>query len=107
MKVLGVEATHKNSKRTLLQLVTEDIKQVNIYHAIKGAILGNHLHKATKEYFYIMRGTVIYNDVRIFNKGDFFLVEPDEKHKIECMNEVSFMTFLTKPYTAADPDIHV
>ena len=83
--MLSPEYQHKNQKRNLFQLFTDDIKQVNFYEAKKGAILGNHYHKETKEYFYITRGTVLLKTnqgkelaQRIVNKGEFFLVEPQQ-----------------------------
>ena len=105
MKLLSEEFSHEDSRRKITQLFTADIKQVNVYEAKKGSILGNHYHKETIEYFYIMRGSVIYNEGRVFETGDLFVVYPQEIHKIECVTDTKLMTFLTKPYSEKEPDI--
>ena len=108
MKTLSAEFVHKDNRRTLSQLVTADFKQINYYEANKGAILGDHYHKLTYEYFYITKGSFML-DVnkkrQIVGRGDFFVVEPLEKHTLECLSLTgSFFTFLTKPYTKEDTD---
>ena len=106
MKALLPEFSHKDSRRSLTQLFTAPIAQVNEYHAKKGAILGDHFHNETTEYFHITKGTVTYNDVKIFNRGSTFVVEPGERHTIVCLTEVSMLTFLTKPYSKEEPDTY-
>ena len=110
MKSLSPEFLHKDHRRTLYQLLTADFKQVNLYEAHKGAILGDHHHKITYEYFYILKGSFML-DVnkkrQVVGRGEFFLVEPGEKHVLECLSVTgSFFTFLTKPYTKEDTDTY-
>lgn len=105
MEILQHEFQHTDSRRRLTQLVTGDIKQVNVYEAKKDAVLGNHFHKETTEYFYVLKGTIIYNDGLVINPGTLFKVSPEENHTIRCMTNVKMMTFLTKPYTEEDKDI--
>lgn len=104
MQLLKPEYVHADSRRKLTQLLTEDIKQVNHYHAVKGATLGNHYHEKTREYFYVVKGTVYFNKVKIINKNNLFVVEPGEYHTIECLTEVNMLTFLTKAYNTEDKD---
>ena len=115
MKVLTPEFIHKDSRRTLKQLFTDDIKQVNFYEARRNAVLGNHFHKITTEYFYILKGSVIVttwkrgetiHDVRILNTDDYFRVDPFENHTVQCMTNTKILTFLSKPYKDSDPDIY-
>lgn len=106
MNILGPEFKHSDSRRTLTQLLTKDIKQVNFYDAKKGAILGDHFHKDTIEYFYLTKGTVLYNNSQVVNKGNLFCVIPQERHKLECMTDVQMLTFLTKPFNPKEPDLH-
>ena len=106
MKLLTPEFKHEDARRTLTQLITKDVKQINEYHAKKGATLGNHYHKVTDEYFHIVKGTIVYNDSQIINKGTTFVVPPLEKHSIYCMTDVTMLTFLTRPYKEGDTDIY-
>lgn len=110
MRILASESVDKNSRRELRQLFTADIKQVNFYEAQRGAILGDHYHKTTKEYFYITRGTFmvqIGSNSFAANPGFLFRVDPNEKHTLEALtNKATFMTFLSEPYDPKRPDIH-
>ena|SRR3990167_6651258 len=106
MESLKPEFISNDGRRILTQLVTAPIAQVNSYHAKKGAVLGNHFHKETTEYFYITKGTILYNSERIFNKGDLFVVNPHTYHTLEIMSpEATFLSFLTKAYTKENPDL--
>lgn len=104
MKLLMPEFEHKDVRRNLTQLFTAPIQQVNFYQARKNSVLGDHFHKETIEYFFITKGTIMYNQESILNKGSLFVVHPEENHKIECLTDVSLMSFLTKPYSAESPD---
>ena len=106
MEYLKPEFISENNRRTLKQLFTSPIAQVNSYHAKKGAVLGNHYHKETTEYFYITKGTILYNSEKIFYKGDLFRVSPPERHTLEIISpEATFLSFLTRPYTKEHTDI--
>ena len=108
MKLLEAEFTHSDSRRT--------IKQINTYYVKKGSTLGNHYHKETREYFFVMSGE-LYVDVHpvgshetgssaVYTEGDFFLVEPGEVHKFDAITDVKMMTLLTNSYQE-NPDTHV
>lgn len=105
MKKLESEFTHADKRRTLTQLFTAPVAQVNSYKAHRGSVLGDHYHKETTEYFYVVRGVIRYNKEKILTTGDIFVVEPPERHEIRCMTDVTLMSFLTKPFTKQEPDI--
>ena len=115
MKILFPEFRDIDSRRSLTQLFTGDMKQVNIYHAKKGSYLGNHYHKETNEMFYVIKGSFVlrHKDAgmdlqkeQIFNKGQIFLIRPYETHEVECLTNTTFLTFLDFPYDQNNPDIH-
>ena len=105
MTLLSPEFTNTDARRTLTQLLTADLKQVNLYEAQEGSVLGNHYHKETTEYFYILSGSVIYNKEAIIEEGNIFVVYPGENHALTCLTYVKLMSFLTKPYSEDKPDI--
>lgn len=105
MEIIPHEFQHVDARRRLTQILTEYIKQINVYEAKKDACLGNHFHKETIEYFYIINGTITYNDKEVVNPGTLFRVNPLEKHMIRCMTNVKMMTFLTKAYSEKDKDL--
>src|SRR3990167_1486471 len=108
MKILNPEYIHSDKRRTIIQLITADIKQVNVYETHYGENLGNHFHKETIEYFYVVRGVLEYNSSKIMKKGDLFYPDLGEKHKVKALSDkCTFMTFLTKPFNHWSPDIYV
>lgn len=108
MKRLTPEFTHIDKRRSITQLLTSDLKQVNVYECNHGAILGDHFHQDTLEYFYIVRGVLRYNDHLVVRKGDLFYPEKGEKHKLEVVSDkATFLTFLTRPYSKEEPDTYV
>ena len=106
MKLLSPEFTDKDSRRILKQLFTAPIAQVNEYHAKKGSTLGDHFHNETTEYFHVTKGTLLYNNEQVVNRGHTFVVEPKERHSLYCLTDVSMLTFLSKPYPQEEPDIY-
>ena len=98
------ESVHKDSRRTLTQLLTADIKQVNVYEVEPNVTLGNHYHKETIEYFYILDGEIESNG-KTMVAGDLFVYYPQTVHTIVSKTNTRFMTFLTKPYNPEAPDL--
>lgn len=98
----------KDSRRTLSNLFRADIKDVNFYEAKKGSVLGNHYHKKTDEYFFIVKGICLVHtpsNKKMAMKGALFVIKPPMNHSIECITDCSFITFLTEPYDSINPDI--
>lgn len=110
MKTLKYEFVHEDKRRKLTQLITSDIKQINLYETIKGSLLGNHFHKITHEYFLILKGSFLLDvdgKSQIVHRKDFFLIEPHEKHILECLSPTgSFLTFVDKPYSKEESDTY-
>ena len=102
--LLEPESVHQDARRTITQLFTADIKQVNVYEAKANVTLGDHYHKNTIEYFYILDGEVVANG-KYCTAGDLFVYYPETKHTIVCRTDCRFMTFLTLPYDERNPDI--
>ena len=105
MNLLEAEYQHKDSRRTLTQLFTAPVNQVNLYEAKKGAVLGNHFHKETVEYFHVIKGVLTYNDSQVMTRGSTFVVYPQENHLLKCESDVTLMSFLSKPYDPKEPDL--
>lgn len=113
MKRLNPVYVDSTKRRTLTHLVTIKANSpkheidVNITEAPYGAKLGDHYHISTKEYFYIVKGTLTYNKKELLKKGDLFLVEPEEMHTLVVSSDkASFLTFLTEPFNVNKPDLH-
>lgn len=106
MIILAPEFIHGDNRRSLTQLLTADIKQINYYEAKKDAILGEHFHVETTEYFYLIEGKILYNNLKEIYQNTLFVVNPDEVHVLKCLTDIRLMTFLTKAYDHDNPDLH-
>lgn len=105
MNILSPEFIDSDNRRSLTQLLTASLRQVNYYEAKSGSVLGNHYHNETVEYFYLFEGSLIYNKGSVIESGTFFVVYPREMHTLTCLTDVKMMTFLTKAYDQENPDI--
>lgn len=109
IEVLKPLSQISDSRRTLSHLLTDTIRDINHYEAKKGAVLGNHYHKKTDEYFYITRGSCLVRagkSDKVFNRGAMFVIRPQIMHSIECLTDLEFLTFLTEPFDEHNPDLH-
>ena len=104
MKILEHEELLRDERRTLTQLLTANIKQVNVYDVNPGVELGNHYHKETVEYFYVLQGTLEANGKKMW-AGDLFVFYPQTPHVIKTKEYCRFMTFLTVPFDKENPDL--
>lgn len=104
MKSLEPEFSHEDSRRKLTQLLTADIKQVNVYECQANVNLGNHFHKKTVEFFYILDGEIESNG-ETKKEGDLFVYYPETMHTIWAKTTCRFMTFLTVPFDKENPDL--
>jgi len=95
---------HEDSRRKITQLFTADIKQVNLYECKPNVELGNHYHKETVEYFFVLDGEIESNG-KTMVPGDLFVYHPQQMHKIVTKTDCRFMTFLTKAFNQESPDL--
>jgi quercetin dioxygenase-like cupin family protein len=71
----------------------------------KGTVRGNHYHKATTQYTYIVKGTCRYYSQKpggpveqaIVRKGDFLVSPPLESHAVEALEDVVLLAFCQGP----------
>ena len=96
-------------------LLNMNYKQMNHVITKKGTIRGNHYHKYTEEFFYILHGKVIVNvtnlrtnEVTNFTaeSGSLFIIEPYEYHTIEILEDSEWIVLLSENFNPNDPDIH-
>lgn len=93
-----------DARRKLTQLFTADIKQVNFYECKPNVTLGNHYHKQTVEYFFVLDGEIEANG-KLMKEGDLFVYHPEQMHTIVSKTDARFMTFLTVPFNSQEPDL--
>lgn len=78
-----------------------------------GAVMGNHYHKRTRIFFYLLRGEARIKTVNVQTGGtdesrlgenQGVLLEPGESHAIRYLVDSEFLMLKSLPYDPADPD---
>ena len=80
-----------------------------------GAVMGNHFHRQTRVFFYLVRGEAAIRtiDVETGERDSFRLseqqgvfLEPGQSHAILFAAESEFVMLKSRPYDPADPDTY-
>lgn len=109
MNLITPEFSNIDNRRTLSQILTANIQQVNRYECQAGVTLGNHYHERTIEYFYVIKGKILIGNEfgkSVVNEGELYAVFPQESHIITTEGPATFLTFLTSPFDPKRPDLH-
>lgn len=106
MKKSETHISFEDERGVIIDLIEgEDINAVTAVTIKKGAVRGNHYHKETTQWNYVMSGKVklisrIPGDEAvetILNKGDLAATFPNEHHAIEGMEDSDIIVFTKGP----------
>jgi quercetin dioxygenase-like cupin family protein len=83
----------------------EQINAVTVVTFRKGAIRGNHYHRQTTQWNYVISGRLILRSESpsgerqdtILTPGDLALIEPDERHALVALEETTLAVFTRGP----------
>jgi dTDP-4-dehydrorhamnose 3,5-epimerase-like enzyme len=80
-----------------------------------GAIMGNHFHKKTRIFFFLVAGKAAVKTVDVatgatdafqLSEGEGVYLEPGESHSIRYQSESEFLMFKSIAYESKDPDTY-
>lgn len=78
-----------------------------------GAVMGNHYHKRTLVFFFVVRGRVVIDTLHAgtgardrvtLASGEGVLLTPMESHAIRFQEPSEFLMLKSEPYDPKDPD---
>ncbi len=78
-----------------------------------GAVMGNHFHKKTRIFFFLVSGSAAVMTVDVatgakdafrLGEGEGVYLEPGESHAIRYENDSEFLMLKSLPYDPKDPD---
>ena len=104
MKKTRIGIAHEDERGRIVDVLTSTaIDAATVIECKPGAVRGNHYHKDTTQWTYVLDGSVAYvsvgpNGVReevTLDKGDLVVTEPFESHAIQAIVE-SRILVLTK-----------
>ncbi len=83
----------------------ESINYVTVITSKKGALRGNHVHKETVQYVYVMEGKLKALSqmsgepvsTAVLGKGDLIVNVPLESHAFEALEDTTFLVFTRGP----------
>jgi dTDP-4-dehydrorhamnose 3,5-epimerase-like enzyme len=80
-----------------------------------GAIMGNHFHKKTRIFFFLVAGKAAVKTVEVatgatdafqLSEGEGVYLEPGESHSIRYEAESEFVMLKSLPYDPKEPDTY-
>ena len=102
----------KNENRGLIidLLEKKKINSITFITQKKGKIRGNHYHKKTIQWNYLLKGKILLVAQKknlpikkiILNVGDIVVTEKNEKHAIKALKNSEFLVFTQGPRSGKD-----
>lgn len=111
MKITQLKPNHKDRRGLILDVIAgERVDAVTLITSKKGAVRGNHYHKKTVQYTYILAGRMRFltrdKRGRLYKKdlGPGALVEspPGEIHTFKALTDCSFLSLSRGPRRGID-----
>jgi quercetin dioxygenase-like cupin family protein len=106
MKIIATEINHQDDRGSIMDLIEgANINAVTFISFKKGAVRGNHYHKQTTQWNYVLRGRIKLvaqagNDAAeetILEAGGFAVTEPMEKHALIGVEDSEMLVFTQGP----------
>jgi dTDP-4-dehydrorhamnose 3,5-epimerase len=106
MKKINYKINQKDKRGHIVDfLEKENINAVTFILSLKGSVRGNHFHKKTFQWNYILKGKLKLFYQRknskikkiVLNKGDFFLISPNESHAFKALTKSEMLVFTKGP----------
>ena len=111
MKKLKQKIMHRDSRGIIVDLLEKKkINSVTFITQKKGKIRGNHYHKKTIQWNYLLKGKILLVAQKknspikkiILNVGDIVVTEKNEKHAIKALKNSEFLVFTQGPRGGKD-----
>lgn len=111
MKIDTIKPAFSDDRGDITDLVyKEDFDAVTLIYSKKGAVRGNHYHKETTQYSYILSGKIrAYSqkpsmDVEsaILNTGDMMISNPFERHTLHAIEDSEILIITKGPRSGID-----
>jgi len=111
MKKLKQKIMHRDNRGLIIDLLEKKkINSITFITQKKGKIRGNHYHKKTIQWNYLLKGKILLVAQKknlpikkiILNVGDIVVTEKNEKHAIKALKNSEFLVFTQGPRSGKD-----
>ena len=106
MQKIKLKYKHKDNRGYIKNLLeNKKINSITLKSQKKGKIRGNHFHKKTIQWNYLLSGKIIIYakkkgqgiKKKILNKGDLVVTLKNESHAIKALKNSEFLVFTQGP----------
>ncbi len=106
MEIIKVKVAHKDDRGNIIDLVeNEDINAVTIVTFAKNAVRGNHYHKKTYQWNYVLSGKIrLLSQIpgesiieTTMTRGDFLVTKPNERHALVGLEDAELLVLTKGP----------
>jgi quercetin dioxygenase-like cupin family protein len=106
MKIIATQINHQDDRGSIMDLIEgANINSVTFISFKKGAVRGNHYHKQTIQWNYVIQGKIKLVaqvgdepvEETILEKGGFAVTEPMEKHALVGIEDSEMLVFTQGP----------
>lgn len=106
MRVIKIKSVVEDERGKIMDILTnEPIEHVNIISFKKGAVRGNHYHKESAHYNYVLKGNLKVLtkltrgkiQTRTLTPGELFFISPMERHTLIALEEAEILVFTRGP----------
>lgn len=95
LKIKKTDFEFCDNRGSLVQLIHEGYRQVNVITSKAGVSRGGHYHKENEEAFYIISGSlkvIVEDQEYIFSAGDFFGIEANDMHRFLFLEDTTLVS---------------
>ena len=106
MKVTSKKCAFEDERGRIIDILEKEaIEYVTLISSKKGAVRGNHYHKKSLQYTFVLKGAIKLltqmpgGKIRatIINPGDLVFTPPLEKHALIALDDSEFLVFTRGP----------
>lgn len=104
MERIKLETSYADERGIIVDLVVGSLSSVTLVTFKKGAVRGNHFHKHTSQWNYVLEGSLEgwsfsggVKKFEVFTKGDLFLSPPLVPHAIRALENSHIMVITAGP----------
>jgi len=105
-----IQPAFRDERGDIADIASEIFDHATIIHSHPGAVRGNHYHKETTQYTYIVSGkTIAVSEVpgeapteMVLQQGDLLISLPGEYHAFESLEESTWLVLTRGPRGGQD-----
>lgn len=90
LKTIKTDFHFIDERGTIVQLIHQGYRQINVITSKRGVVRGGHYHKQNEEAFYVISGeleVVVNGESFHFGSGDFFGIEVNDMHSFHFLED--------------------